>query len=162
MTHVLLAIPLGIVIGLSLGALGGGGSILTVPALVYVLGESAAKATTASLGQIHRSIEDSARDLGASELRLITDVYAPLLSRSLVAAFLQSFIRSVSNVSVVVFLIAPGHVLVTFVILQMIGGSNWSGAAALTTVLLAVTFCCIGLAEGVARWAGPPQRGIKS
>ncbi|GAC1341119.1 MAG: sulfite exporter TauE/SafE family protein [Candidatus Dormibacteria bacterium] len=49
MTHVLLAIPLGIVIGLSLGALGGGGSILTVPALVYVLGESAGKATTGSL-----------------------------------------------------------------------------------------------------------------
>ncbi|MEO8850559.1 MAG: sulfite exporter TauE/SafE family protein [Allobranchiibius sp.] len=40
---------LGLVIGTSLGALGGGGSILTVPALVYVLGESARAATTASL-----------------------------------------------------------------------------------------------------------------
>lgn len=49
MTRVLLAIPLGIVIGLSLGALGGGGSILTVPALVYVLGESAGTATAGSL-----------------------------------------------------------------------------------------------------------------
>lgn len=29
------AVPLGFVIGLSLGALGGGGSILAVPALVY-------------------------------------------------------------------------------------------------------------------------------
>lgn len=49
MTHILLAIPLGIVIGLSLGALGGGGSILTVPALVYVLGDSAGTATAGSL-----------------------------------------------------------------------------------------------------------------
>lgn len=48
-THVFLAVPLGIVIGLSLGALGGGGSILTVPALVYVLGESAGTATAGSL-----------------------------------------------------------------------------------------------------------------
>lgn len=40
---------LGALIGLSLGALGGGGSILTVPALVYALGESAQSATTASL-----------------------------------------------------------------------------------------------------------------
>ena len=46
---VLLALPIGIVIGLSLGALGGGGSILTVPALVYLLGESPHGATTASL-----------------------------------------------------------------------------------------------------------------
>lgn len=35
-----LAIAVGGLIGLSLGALGGGGSILTVPALVYVLGQS--------------------------------------------------------------------------------------------------------------------------
>ena len=44
-----LAIPLGLLIGLSLGALGGGGSILTVPALVYVLGQSPVAATTGSL-----------------------------------------------------------------------------------------------------------------
>jgi len=36
-------------IGLSLGALGGGGSILAVPALVYLLGLSPHQATTASL-----------------------------------------------------------------------------------------------------------------
>lgn len=46
---VLLAVALGLVIGLSLGALGGGGSILTVPALVYAVGESAQSATTGSL-----------------------------------------------------------------------------------------------------------------
>lgn len=49
MTQVLLAVPLGIAIGVSLGALGGGGSILTVPALVYVIGESAGTATAGSL-----------------------------------------------------------------------------------------------------------------
>lgn len=43
------AIGLGLLIGLSLGALGGGGSILTVPALVYLLGLTAQEATTASL-----------------------------------------------------------------------------------------------------------------
>jgi uncharacterized membrane protein YfcA len=43
------AIGLGLLIGLTLGALGGGGSILTVPALVYVLGQDARAATTSSL-----------------------------------------------------------------------------------------------------------------
>jgi uncharacterized membrane protein YfcA len=45
----LLALPLGLLIGIALGALGGGGSILTVPALVYAIGESPSHATTASL-----------------------------------------------------------------------------------------------------------------
>src|SRR6266566_9088456 len=45
----LLAIGVGLLIGLSLGALGGGGSILTIPALVYLLGQSPHQATAASL-----------------------------------------------------------------------------------------------------------------
>lgn len=49
MLTVLASIALGLLIGAGLGALGGGGSILTVPALVYLLGESAQQATTGSL-----------------------------------------------------------------------------------------------------------------
>lgn len=45
----LLASPLGFLIGISLGALGGGGSILAVPALVYAAGQSSKGATTTSL-----------------------------------------------------------------------------------------------------------------
>jgi uncharacterized membrane protein YfcA len=45
----LLASPLGFLIGLALGALGGGGSIVAVPALVYVAGQEPAAATTTSL-----------------------------------------------------------------------------------------------------------------
>ena len=49
MTEVLVALPFGLLIGLSLGLVGGGGSILAVPVLVYVLGEDVKEATTASL-----------------------------------------------------------------------------------------------------------------
>ncbi|MFE0454373.1 sulfite exporter TauE/SafE family protein [Streptomyces sp. NPDC058914] len=49
MTAVVLALGAGAVVGVALGALGAGGSILTVPALVYLLGFTPATATTASL-----------------------------------------------------------------------------------------------------------------
>ncbi|MGZ4498838.1 MAG: TSUP family transporter [Nocardioidaceae bacterium] len=45
----LVAAVAGLLIGLSLGALGGGGSVLAVPVLVYLLGQTAAQATTGSL-----------------------------------------------------------------------------------------------------------------
>ncbi len=45
----LLAIPFGLAIGLAVGTLGGGGSVLAVPVLVYVLDQSVPEATTASL-----------------------------------------------------------------------------------------------------------------
>ncbi|WP_367318630.1 sulfite exporter TauE/SafE family protein [Streptomyces sp. HUAS ZL42] len=49
MSAVILALAAGTVIGLALGALGGGGSVLAVPALIYLLGFSPVGATTASL-----------------------------------------------------------------------------------------------------------------
>lgn len=50
MAHdVILAIPFGIAIGLVVGAVGGGGAILALPVLVYVLGEGVTGASTASL-----------------------------------------------------------------------------------------------------------------
>ena len=45
----LLASPLGFLVGVALGALGGGGSILIVPVLVFVVGQEPAMATTTSL-----------------------------------------------------------------------------------------------------------------
>lgn len=49
MTGEVIAVVLGLLVGVSLGALGGGGSTLAVPILVFVAGLSAQDATTASL-----------------------------------------------------------------------------------------------------------------
>jgi uncharacterized membrane protein YfcA len=48
-SEALLALPFGLAIGLLLGSVGGGGSILAVPVLVYVLGQPVREATTVSL-----------------------------------------------------------------------------------------------------------------
>jgi uncharacterized membrane protein YfcA len=47
--NALLALPFGLAVGVLLGLVGGGGSILTVPVLVYVLCEPVKQATTESL-----------------------------------------------------------------------------------------------------------------
>ncbi|MFE5917654.1 sulfite exporter TauE/SafE family protein [Streptomyces sp. NPDC056468] len=49
MTAFVLALLAGALVGLALGSLGAGGSILTVPALIYLLGFSPSEATAASL-----------------------------------------------------------------------------------------------------------------
>ncbi|MFD8225996.1 sulfite exporter TauE/SafE family protein [Streptomyces massasporeus] len=49
MSALILALVAGAVVGLALGALGGGGSVLAVPALIYLLGFTPAAATTAAL-----------------------------------------------------------------------------------------------------------------
>ena len=49
MDPVILAIPLGLAIGLVVGTVGAGGALLALPALVYALGEEVGPASTASL-----------------------------------------------------------------------------------------------------------------
>ncbi|MFE7813921.1 sulfite exporter TauE/SafE family protein [Streptomyces sp. NPDC057433] len=49
MTSLILALVAGAVVGLALGGLGGGGSVLAVPALIYLLGFTPADAATTSL-----------------------------------------------------------------------------------------------------------------
>ncbi len=104
------------------------------------------QAAAATLKQIERAIEEAATNLGASGLRVLVDIYLPLLRRAFVGAFTVSFIRAITNVSIVVFLVTPGHVVATFAILNMIGNNIWGAAAALTTMLLLMTLVSVGLA----------------
>lgn len=68
-----LASPLGFLIGLSLGALGGGGSILAVPALVYGAGQSPRAATASSLLLVGiASVVGLAPHLRAGRVRVAT------------------------------------------------------------------------------------------
>jgi iron(III) transport system permease protein len=116
------------------------------------------QAAVATLKQIERSIEEAATNLGASGLRVLWDIYLPLLQRAFVGAFTVSFIRAVTNVSIVVFLVAPGNVVATFAILNMIGNGIWGAAAALTTMLLILTLVAVGLAQAAAGLAMRPTR----
>ncbi|MDR7446277.1 MAG: hypothetical protein QN166_04500, partial [Armatimonadota bacterium] len=77
-------------------------------------------------------------------------VYLPLLARAFVEGFTVSFVRAVTNVSIAVFLVSPGNVVATFAILNMIGNGIWGGAAALTTMLLLVTFAALAAARVAA------------
>jgi uncharacterized protein len=71
-TEALLALPFGLAIGLLLGLVGGGGSILAVPVLVYLLGEPVEEATTESLLVVGAAALAGAADyarIGRVELR---------------------------------------------------------------------------------------------
>jgi iron(III) transport system permease protein len=114
------------------------------------------QAMAANLKQIDRAIEEAAANLGATGMRILWDVYLPLLRASFLSSFVTAFVRAVTNLSIVVFLITPRTLVATYSILSLIGGGFWGAAAALTTALLAVTF----LAIGAARLAlGPRFRG---
>lgn len=105
------------------------------------------QAAVASVKQIDRVIEEAASNLGATGLRVLWDIYVPLLRGPFVASFVTSFVRAVTNLSIVIFLVTPRNLVATYSILALIGGGFWGAAAALTTALLVITFVAVGLAR---------------
>lgn len=79
---ILLAIPFGLLIGMSVGSVGGGGAILALPVLVYVLGKPVNPASTASLIVVALAASVGAGSLargGHVHLRLALLFSAPAL-----------------------------------------------------------------------------------
>lgn len=115
------------------------------------------RAARATLHQVDDALEDAANDLGASGLQVLWDIYRPLLAEAFIASFGTAFTRAVTNVSIMVFVVTPRNLVATYSILSMIGGGFWGAAAALTTILLVITFVVLAITRligwrGLAGW----------
>jgi iron(III) transport system permease protein len=107
----------------------------------------------AGLSQIDRNLADAAADLGASRFRVLWDVHLRLVFPACVSAWTTTFISSITNLSIAIFLVTPGSQVATFSILGLIGDNRLEAASALTTALLAVTLVVVTVAWRVSRGA---------
>ena len=105
MSHVLLAIPLGLATGALLGLLGAGGSVLTVPALVYLLGQPVAAATTASLVIVSGNAAVGAAE-NARQGTLDRLLALRFGAASVVGALLGSYLSRLVSGTTILFLLA--------------------------------------------------------
>ena len=70
-----------------------------------------------------------------------------LVAWSFFAAFVVSFIRALTTLSVIVFLSTSKNVVATFTIMNFVSDGFYGKAAALTTTLLLIAFSVLGLAK---------------
>jgi iron(III) transport system permease protein len=102
-------------------------------------------ADCAGLRQIGGSIENAAQNLGASTSRAIRDVLFPILRNAALSGFLLSFLRSMTCLSVVIFIYGVSTAVSTVSILSLVNGGDWSGAAAFASVIIAIAFMGMGI-----------------
>jgi iron(III) transport system permease protein len=103
----------------------------------------------AALSQLQRSLDDTARNLGASRMRILVDVTAPLLRGAAGATFVFCFIQGVGTLSTVIFLVSFDTSLTSVTILNLAEQGQWGRAAALASVLVGVTFVALAAVRGV-------------
>ncbi len=91
------------------------------------------------LKNIDPSLEEAARDMGASRWKVFTSVTLPLILPGLGNAFLVTFIESIADFANPMIIGGSYDTLATTIYLQITGAYDKEGAAAMAVVLLCIT-----------------------
>ncbi|HEX7440173.1 MAG TPA: iron ABC transporter permease [Caldimonas sp.] len=105
------------------------------------------RAGSAAFRQIDRSLDEASTMLRASTATTLRRVVLPLLRPALVAALVYSFVRSMTTVSAVIFLVTAENELATTYIIGRVGNGDYGVALAYCTVLIALMSIAIGLIQ---------------
>ena len=97
--------------------------------------------------QISPSFHEAASNLGASSMRIFKEIEIPLIKGPFFSAFIVSFIRAITTLSVIVFLATSKNVVATFSIMNLVSDGFYGKAAALTCSLLIIAFLVLGIAK---------------
>lgn len=103
------------------------------------------RAGVASLQQIDPAIEEAAQDLGANTYKVFTSVTIPLIKSAFFSGLVYSFVRSMTAVSAVIFLVSASYNLLTVAIMSQVDVGRLGVAAAYSTVLIIIVLAVTGI-----------------
>jgi len=121
------------------------------------------RAGTAAFKQLDKSLDEASVMLRASTLQTLRHVVLPLLKPALVAALVYSFVRAMTTVSAVIFLVTAENELATSYIIGRVGNGDYGVALAYCTVLIILMSAAIALIQFLVgeRKLGRRKVGLK-
>ncbi|WP_427023929.1 ABC transporter permease [Aureimonas ureilytica] len=99
----------------------------------------------AAMSQLDRSLDEASLTLGANSFTTLRRVVLPLLKPAIVAALVYSFVRSITSISAVIFLVSAQYNMATSYIVGLTENGEYGVAIAYSTMLIAVMVVVIGL-----------------
>lgn len=113
-----------------------GTAIILVICFVFRNMPVSIRAGIATLSQIDKSLDECALTLRASSAQTVRRVILPLLKPAIVAALVFSFVRAITSVSAVIFLVSARHDLATSYIVGRVEAGDFGLAIAYSSVLI--------------------------
>ncbi len=101
----------------------------------------------AAMSQLDKSLDEAAITLRASTLRTLTAVVLPLLKPAIVTALVYSFVRAMTTVSAVIFLVSAEYEMATVFIINRVINGDYGLAIAYCAVLILLMMAAIGLIQ---------------
>ena len=105
------------------------------------------RAAAASLDQIDSSLEEASTNLGAGSLTTFRRILLPLIAPAFFAGLAYSFVRCMTAISAVIFVVSGQWNLITVAILGFVENSDFSQAAALSIILIMFVMAALGLIQ---------------
>ncbi|MGB0404982.1 MAG: ABC transporter permease [Fusobacterium sp.] len=99
----------------------------------------------AALQQIDPSIEEAACVLGANSKKVFTSVTLPMIKPAFFSGLVYAFVRSMTLVSTIIFLVSARYNLLTVAIMNQIDVGKIGVASAYCTILIFIVFVIVGL-----------------
>jgi iron(III) transport system permease protein len=120
------------------------------------------RAATAAFRQLDKSLDEASLMLRASTAQTLFHVVLPLLKPALVAALVYSFVRAMTTVSAVIFLVTAENELATTYIIGRVGNGDYGVALAYCTVLMLLMSLATGMVQFLVgeRQLGRRARGV--
>ena len=103
------------------------------------------RAGIASMAQIDRSLDEASATLGASGSQTLRTILLPLLKPAVIAALVYSFVRAMTTVSAVIFLVSAQYEWATTYIINRVVNGDYGIAIAYSSALIALMLVAIGL-----------------
>ena len=97
--------------------------------------------------QIHRDLDEASLTLGASSFGTLRRVVLPLLRPAVIAALVFSFVRAMTAVSAVIFLVSAEYDMATSYIIGRVENGDFGLAIAYASVLILVMLVAILLIQ---------------
>jgi len=118
---------------------------LTILALAYLTKNLpyAFMSCNAALASVHTDLESAARVLGASQLRALRNITAPLIRNGLLSGWIVVFANSLRDLSASVLLYTSATTVISTAIMDVYYASQWGAVAALSVILLAINVVAI-------------------
>lgn len=122
------------------------------------------RAGIASMSQLDKSLDESSLTLGANSAQTFRRVILPLLRPAILAALVYSFVRAMTAISAVIFLVSAEYDMATSYIIGRVENNDYGLAIAYSTALIFVMLFAIAVLQlavgktNIGRRASEPKQ----
>ena len=124
-----------------------GTGIILIVSFVFRNMPVGVRAGIASMTQIDKSLDESSLTLGANSWQTFVRVILPLLRSAILAAIVYSFVRAMTAISAVIFLVSAEYNMATSYIVGRVENNEYGVAIAYSTTLIVVMLTAVGMLQ---------------